>query len=221
MIPIVKGPEPPKLDTARKRLKGTPDTTFSWKNTDGDERAAVREALVRDQGGLCAYCMRRITADPSSSHVEHVIPQSRAGGADDPLSLDYGNMLGVCTGRRNGEQTCDQARGDADLAVNPLKPDTLSSIAYTADGHITAEDDAVRESLDRTLNLNCEALVLERRGVARGVIKVVQGWLNLPPDERRSRCLSALTGAKAPAREKDEYVGVKIYFLERYASRMV
>lgn len=217
MIPVVKGQEPPELDAARRRLKGTPDTTFSWKNTDGNERAAVRKALVRDQGGLCAYCMRRITEDRNSSHVEHITPQSKAGGTDDPLSLDYGNMLGVCTGMRNGVRTCDRARGDADLAVNPLKPDTLSSIEYTYDGRIWSSEHEVNNSLNKTLNLNCEALVHERRGVASGVKKVVVGWMELPEDERQRKCLNALAKVKALTPEKEEYVGVKIYLLERVA----
>lgn len=41
------------------------------------------------------------------------------------------------------------------MTVNPLKPETLSTIYYTEDGWIAASDSDINNDLTITLNLNC------------------------------------------------------------------
>lgn len=78
----------------------------------------VREQLLKEQGYLCGYCMKRLTS-AKEVKIEHILPQSRL--KDDPREvLDYKIMLGVCYGneRKNGnekkrhlqELTCDAHR---------------------------------------------------------------------------------------------------------------
>ena len=77
-----------------------------WKSIEKDNPDAVRQvfdnvfpkndvkaALIHEQRGLCAYCMRRIHMD-THSRVEHFIPLS----VDKEKAIDYNNMLGVCDG---------------------------------------------------------------------------------------------------------------------------
>ena len=154
MLPINKGQTPRALSDAVRRIKTTPNTTLSWGAVDGKERAEVLDSLLVEQGHLCAYCSRRI--DGMTAHVEHYVPQSAGSGGDDPDSVSYVNLLAVCDGFEGNAagQTCDRARGDAPLTVNPLRGETLGSIRFAHDGTIRADDDAVCRDLDRTLNLN-------------------------------------------------------------------
>ena len=54
----------------------------------------IREALLEEQHGLCAYCMKRLKDDGRHTTIEHLIPHSR----DKEKSLDYGNMAAGCKG---------------------------------------------------------------------------------------------------------------------------
>ena len=78
-----------------------------WKNIpEGDTKAirkqfeslpkdSVRYTLLKEQHGLCAYCMRRIHND-SSTTIEHWAPLSK----NKEQALQYSNFLGVCHGGR-------------------------------------------------------------------------------------------------------------------------
>ena len=72
----------------------------------------LREALLKEQGYLCAYCMRRIpTKDSNSdetSRIEHV--KSRKNHPE--LQLDYSNMVICCPGAIGDGVSfhCDKSR---------------------------------------------------------------------------------------------------------------
>ena len=51
MIKITKGPEPVGWTT----IKNTPGIDY-----DSADKTALRQALFKEQGGICGYCMRRI-----------------------------------------------------------------------------------------------------------------------------------------------------------------
>lgn len=216
MLPIKKGRAPKELEDAHRRIKGTPDTTLSWRNVTGFERNATLRALLEEQGGLCAYCMRRV--GPESSHVEHIVPQSVAAGGDDPLSLDFGNLLAVCDGfEGSGEGlTCDRARGDASLTVNPLRPETLSSIRYRRDGVIGADDPTINDDVVRTLNLNQPLLVRNRREALRALFSMLdkkgkkdgsQGVVNL--------CRRYIDDHLSDPKKREPFDGAVIYFMRK------
>ena len=99
MIHIDKGPEPRELVQHRASSRAASYGDFR-------ELDALRVALVRDQGHLCAYCTQRISATPSGMKIEHWYPQHPTAvepGASSPKPmprgpLDFRNLLGVCTG---------------------------------------------------------------------------------------------------------------------------
>lgn len=88
----------------------------------------VRNSLLKEQGHLCAYCMRRIPderitdedTDLSNVYIEHWLPRSTKGGQRENKGLDYRNMLAVCSGNektpgvtgkhRRRYFTCDKKR---------------------------------------------------------------------------------------------------------------
>lgn len=60
------------------------------------DKSVIRSALVKEQKGLCAFCMRRIHESPSTS-IEHLKPIANDGNA----ALDYRNMVACCDGGRS------------------------------------------------------------------------------------------------------------------------
>ena len=77
-----------------------------WKNISQNNTTAIRQVfdndfpknevkavLLREQHGICAYCMRRIRMD-NHSRVEHLVPLS----SSKDKAIDYNNMLAVCDG---------------------------------------------------------------------------------------------------------------------------
>ena len=89
MIYIKKGKEPASL-TAYKKQK--------YVYFDGyDKKDDIREQLLKDQGYLCAYCMRRI--DIKHMKIEHWYPENLL---TDLETLDYKNMMGCCEGHIDG-----------------------------------------------------------------------------------------------------------------------
>ncbi len=215
MIPISKGKAPKALTDALFGLRSTPGSPVDWGEIR--DQKPIRESLCREQGNLCAYCMRRITAD--SSHVEHIIPQSRCTRGQD---VAYDNMLAVCDGNEKGGNrsalTCDKARGDAPLTVNPLKPETLKSIRYRSNGTIDASDDAIRRDLQETLNLNCEAAYLPQD--RKAVIMEFNNWLKRAAQRGNvaSTCRKRLEEIEN-SKDKPAFAGVLLYLLEKRIRR--
>lgn len=215
MIPISKHRPPKELVEEIAELKTTPDASVSW---DGiTNRQAIREALCHEQGCICAYCMRRI--DANASHVEHIIPQSECSHGQD---VDYGNMLAVCNGNdgagNKGSLTCDRARQNSPLTVNPLIPSTLSSIKYNRKGVIYSTDENVQKDLDQTLNLNCDAAYLPQN--RQRVIQVVDKWME--EAAKKGNIVSACIKRRNEIIEnnpKPDFAGVILFFLGRRIHR--
>lgn len=215
MIPINKGEEPKALTEALSELRSTPSAVVSWGEVRNQR--PIREALCREQGGLCAYCMRRI--DPDSSHVEHIIPQSVCEPGQD---VAYDNMLAVCDGNEGtGEGSaliCDRARRDRALVVNPLKPETLRGIKYYRNGKIDSDDEEIRKDLDETLNLNCEAAYLPQN--RKAAIEALDKWM--ARSSRRGSIVAACKKRRDDIEEsgvKPEYAGALLYFLDKRIRR--
>ena len=120
----------PQKESVNKGL----DANTAFKNLLNPLKTQVLQQLSRDQGALCAYCMRRIPDDRGLPHakIEHLVPRN---GKDVTCgafgALDYNNMLAVCSGNepdksKHHELTCDASRGNAPLTVNPLDESRLA-----------------------------------------------------------------------------------------------
>jgi uncharacterized protein (TIGR02646 family) len=110
MRAISKGQEPRSLVEHRAN-------THSDYDNFGD-KDVLRTALVRDQRGLCCYCMTRVEATGTGMKIEHWRCQSR--NAD--LQLTYSNLLAACPGghgQPESLQHCDTRKAEQDLKFNP------------------------------------------------------------------------------------------------------
>jgi len=177
MIRYHKGPAPRRLTD----LAATPGS--SWDALGAEDRNVIREALVRDQGALCAYCQRRIRTDRADTtgavqmKIEHWIPRSESA----EHHFRWTNLLGVCMGTTAAVDSaepgpvrhCDTSRGNARLFLHPVAgqgPDPRAHVRYTGAGRIEADpaDERVASDL-RALNLNAAPLRRGREAVLDGI----------------------------------------------------
>lgn len=189
---ITKGKEPESLT----RYRATAFASYD----DYDDKNGLRKHLLRDQGYLCCYCMRRIWAH--RMRIEHWASQEE----HPDLQLSYKNLLGACSGGERSKEErledsaqdkaldyrppkqaaarrpvhpyhhCDKHKGSRALTVNPADPSKNCEqfIKYLPDGEITSDDEAIRRDLNETLNLNLDWLKRNRQAVTDITIKALQ-----------------------------------------------
>jgi 5-methylcytosine-specific restriction endonuclease McrA len=94
---IEKGQEPRCVAELRREARriakdtGKAAVPTDWEPKDcGDP---IREALWREQGGLCAYCMRRIEPRGDKMKIEHFVSRS----LEPNRMYDWDNLLGTLT----------------------------------------------------------------------------------------------------------------------------
>lgn len=130
MIYIKKSSEPGKLIEYRHQ----PGAKFD--DMDSDVKEQLRTSLLKEQGHLCAYCMKRIegTGDVKIEHWEARTAQNE---------LQYSNLLAVCKGGEDGPsgaRSCDTQKGNRPLFLNPLSKRDMDRIYYTNSGEVHSSD---------------------------------------------------------------------------------
>lgn len=141
---ISEEPSPSETKTLRKTFFGSLNSS------------QIREALLREQHGLCAYCMAQID-NSSATIIEHWYPLSMSKR----LSMDYGNWLATCDGgqelrkiaQENGEKKkpacCDNKKENKIAQLSPLNREQMSKIVYNEDGLISYIDDEYPDNAKR------------------------------------------------------------------------
>ena len=223
---------------------------LSEENTEGIRstfdllpKDVIRAPLLKDQHYLCAYCMRRIRNDSNTS-IEHFKPLSLGK----EHALEYNNFLVVCDGGENSDihnrrriLCCDASKGDLELNyLNPMDPTCMSGITYTNQGSIgyrypsdwtDDQKDAVNKDINKILKLNgkidkdnltiqdtATGLVTNRKAAYDTYKNIVSRWAqkNKLTKAQIQKTIQQLLDKQ----ERDEYVGVVIYFLARKARQL-
>lgn len=158
---FVKGNEPVAL-TEWKALANE-DWQPTYGDMSGEVKEAVKESLLVEQGHICCYCERRLSA--GDLHIEHLQPQSSA--AVDPL--DYSNMICSCQNqiKRGAPRHCGNLKADNTLPITPFDVDCEEHFSYTHDGRIqpTPQNNPRAQETIQTLGLGLPKLN-EMRGQA-------------------------------------------------------
>lgn len=146
--------------------------------TDKDRRP-LKEALLEEQGHICAYCNGRISLNLNAEYkprieVEHFLPQTKHPDKD----LDYENMLGVCNGITiEKNEHCDKNKKEKSLKkIDPRKSDVESLVDYTLSGKIIAvakNKDVIHDI--KLLNLNDTFLEKSRKQTMDEALKKLKG----------------------------------------------
>lgn len=210
MIKIVKGREPAEWI----QQKNTPGITYETAKKD-----ALRQALLEEQGGLCGYCMRRISIEPggvTDTRIEHVKPRtiSLAEG-NKAETLGYGNMILCCNGNIDGNKNfhCDVSKDETRIHFTPFDQVAISTISYSSkDGSIKSTDKMYDNDLNEVLNLNHPRLAANRLAVIKGVVKVMgsKKWSKSDITHKLNNYRTKTAGGKM-----HEYCGVVIWYLEK------
>ena len=175
---IVKNQHTPSFDKWMALANEDWQPTYGKGGLRGAEKREVKFSLMNEQGHICCYCERQLTA--TDSHIEHFNPQSN--NAVDPLN--YTNMLCSCQDQlKEGEpRHCGNSKDnwfDKHLLISPLDSNCEKRFAYTADGEIqpaNESDDAATMTIER-LKLNIEILNERRK-------KAIEPFLNEYLDEQ-------------------------------------
>ena len=121
--------------------KSEPKEWQEYRCTPGVDYQSIPElvdALLEEQGYICAYCMRRIphkdrlykkdginyVLTDEDHRVEHI--QSREN--HDDKKLDYSNMVVCCPGHIGNEEHCDRLKGSKDILFTPLDANFIATL---------------------------------------------------------------------------------------------
>lgn len=257
MIYIRKRHTPKVIKDKAEEIKHTPDSGYKEiiLPDDTDQlrylfekmpKAEIRKALHKEQHGLCAYCMGKISPDSKDMKIEHYVALSESK----ELALDYQNYLGVCYGgekeKKNGSRVlcCDAARRDKQLTINPHDKRQMEAIAYQRNGEIFVRDnigldsdfvERMKKDIDDILCLNGERdstgkivsdtitkLVATRRGIYDSVANQFQRWDKekcLTPEFLQEE-IDKLEKMLESDAEALPYIGVRIYFYKRKQEKL-
>jgi len=141
----------------------TPNKSYSGYQHPVD----LKTSLLKEQGGICAYCMQRISLDLNEKfkpkiEVEHIKSQINHPAK----SLDYNNMVGVCNGNVGGKEHCDKSKKSNDLKkLIPTDRNCENLITYSRSGEIKSKSNnrEVVKDLNEILNLNNQNLIDNRK----------------------------------------------------------
>lgn len=145
MLYIEKKEAPWVVRTEIARIKSDPE----WKRIEVEDTPAlrsqfdrlpkneIRQSLLEEQHGLCAYCMKRIVNEELHTTIEHWAPLSK----DKNNALDYHAFFAVCKGgadmpgeARQRGLCCDASKGDTEITIDPRDREMMSHIIYKKDG---------------------------------------------------------------------------------------
>lgn len=207
MRTINKQQEPPELLQYRKK----PDATY-----EDAPKEPLQEALLKEQGFLCAYCMQRIDMPVTGVHantkirIEHWQSKSEYPN----LALIWTNLLGVCQGNERNKsqnQTCDVRKGNQTLSKNPANAEhrVEETIRYLGNGEIKSQDANFDSELKQRLNLNESMLLKNRKAVFDEVIEALTTAKNRARRRIRDKFSNRQDGRYTP------FYGVAIYLIDR------
>jgi uncharacterized protein (TIGR02646 family) len=204
---ITKNSEPRSL--VEHRLK---DGQFADAQGEGRWKTELQEALLEEQGGICCYCMGRISE--GQMKVEHFRCQDRYRERE----LDYRNLMAACMGGEGHprkQQHCDTRKGNLDIEINPTG-DVERVLRYLSDGTVESGDPQYADDLNEVLNLNVSKLIRSRKSTHDGLFDALVRTLG-----KREWRESELERELGNWRARDSsgnfrpFVQVGVYFLQK------
>lgn len=164
-----KGNEPNALQ--ERRLSDAP---FGWGEVDDDPelKSQIRDALLDEQGELCAYTGIRINL--TDLHIEHLKPRAHDWEGD--TDVRYENMV-ACHTKAGGEfgavyKGSWPSPSEWDDFVTPLEERCEQCFRYETNGSVhAASTNRAAEQTIENLNLNHPELEDKRQSAIAGVLE--------------------------------------------------
>ena len=234
MIEIKKGVPPAILLEKQREAKARNlNPSDSYALLDHANKKVILQALMEEQGHLCAYCMRKIPderelpPDTAPVTIEHWLPQKLANGDDKGQGLDYNNLFAVCSGNRGKRHTrkprdltCDAKRSQnhGQLILNPCDLSTLSKIKYKDNGEMTSDDSDILDDIQIKLNLNCVSDAVQLPETRKNVLDAFISSLPEDPTQILMFCQETLDLFEHETDPKTPYIGILLWWLKDYIS---
>lgn len=194
---IRKGKPPQDIQQARqswlpehRRVRQTRDQgdAEAWRSLCHEARGRFdrdfnksesRKHLVKEQGYLCAFCLRRIsevnpTESPTGTIHAHWMPLEQAP----ERIFDWDNLFGTCSGVTGTVRHCDASQGNQVLTLKPDDPAIERQLRYRESGRVEAVGEEQSREVNEVLNLNHERLVENRKAVLDVVRKELSQYKN-------------------------------------------
>ena len=219
---IQKRNEPQSLTQWRAAYQNDPN--FGYLLIEASLRREIRQALVAEQGGLCAYTGRRI--NEASCHIEHPKPQAHCMNGED---VSFANMLS-CVPAPNApglpygahkKGAWPDATEEA-LFVSPLRPGCEERFSFTLNGEIKSSDpaDAAATKTIDQLGLNHALMQQFRRAAVEATLGIRgRGHASLDLHSARAR-LNGLRAAEQNRSPLEPFCFVLKQALQRHITRV-
>ena len=136
----------------------------------------LRLALAKEQGYICAFCMRRVHVGNDGKQVVGKpvtrIAHLHAQANDDSKQLEYRNLVLACAGKdTQTEETCCDLHQESENVTIPLfNAEQMLQVRISGDGRLLFNEKKHQHEIDSVLNLNCNKLLRNRKNVIDGTI---------------------------------------------------
>lgn len=172
---IQKHPEPNALTEWRARYRSDINFGYNLLRSSPDVVRTVTEALLGEQGWLCAYTGIRI--DPNRCHIEHLKAQAHCSPEE---TVFYGNMVACYPSPNPLRKTPYGAEQKANwpypseqhLFLSPLDPSCEARFVFNLRGEIhgrQADDQAAKMTIEK-IRLDHRELVAFRKAAIQGTL---------------------------------------------------
>jgi len=223
---IKKNQEPKSLTFYKQKYK----TSACYEDLDKQTKDDLKQSLLEEQGYICCYCMRRISAD--RMRIEHWKPQTDILlQLNLILGLEYTNLLGACQGGEDGLKSqyhCDKSKGNKLITIHPqakinlplqqgeamgISCETLVKFNLGS-GIVYSENETINQEINDILCLNNQNLREGRRTVIQEFKKFLdKKYSNSLKKENLEKILK-IWSEKSDGKYK-EYCQVIITYLEK------
>jgi uncharacterized protein (TIGR02646 family) len=175
---IIKQGEPKELIDYKLRNKQIPEN-LDYRNLGSVERTPIKEALLTEQGFICAYTLKRISKD--TCHIEHIKPeglcrQHTKEGYDSCTDLDYLNMVacfpkdGMPNHNRYGAQFKDDWwENDGKDFISPFVINCEDQFSFNSKGEIIGLTNSAKKTIE-ILKLDHDSLIEDRKRAIQAFI---------------------------------------------------
>lgn len=143
---ILKKDEPVVFRQWKNANENSPQN-LSYDNVPSAVKETIKESLLQEQGYLCGYTLRRISAG-NECHIEHIKAQSKYPDED----LNYSNLL-ACVPSNGGDASLGYGAPTKanNSIVSPLENSIEDKFSYDASG-VVRPTNADDKAIDETIN---------------------------------------------------------------------
>ncbi len=228
---IIKNPDPSIIQELLNFIQSEKKANIIPTYTNFREKEKLRQSLLKEQGHICCFCMRRIKNSNETTKIAHIFPQNPVSDEDkqrvekENLDLNYYNMLAACDGGKGQPshlQHCDTKQGNAILKIKPA--DSIKNceklIDYELSGRIYSNNLDINYDLQEILNLNLETIKNNRKNAYNEIIKMLNS--KYPNKSFTKKILEKEIASYSQLKDGKyaPYCQYVIYFLQKKLSKL-